>query len=337
MRDRIPRLRTALSLLLLVIVASACSIGNATSSTSGASTPTPGAGTPPAETPTTHPIPTDTTAAGTPTATPIPCPRSDTPFGAFLHQATASNVTGNYTVLSHALGYCLPNAILLVTPNWNPPGSSGVYNNHPIGVFYITSVKRWAIFNQDFASMPVGAAFNVRVAHQIADAPVCVHTATLATINGQSTRITCETAGDDANSKLFVTSNWNSPGSSVYNNHPIGVYHEGTTWYVFNQDLATIPTNATVNIERNTTARLQTATAGNSSGDYTVIDSPLSNGKPNALLIVTQNWNPGASAGVYNKHTIGVFYTSAGKWAIFNQDRAAMPAGPSFNWYVASS
>ena len=55
-----------------------------------------------------------------------------------------------------------PNAIVVVTPNWNPGGVCPcVYNNHPIGVWYTGS--QWAIFNQDIAAMPVNASFNVYV------------------------------------------------------------------------------------------------------------------------------------------------------------------------------
>jgi len=52
-------------------------------------------------------------------------------------------------------------AQLTVTQSYNPPGSRGVYNNHPIGVFYDRTVNKWAVFNQDRAPMPAGASFNV--------------------------------------------------------------------------------------------------------------------------------------------------------------------------------
>ena len=52
-----------------------------------------------------------------------------------------------------------PDAVILVTPNWNPGGQGGLYHDHPIGVYYC--LDRWAIFNQDMAPMPLGAAFNV--------------------------------------------------------------------------------------------------------------------------------------------------------------------------------
>lgn len=80
---------------------------------------------------------------------------------AFIHRATAGNITGNFTTINHPHCNGDPNAILLVTQNWNPGGVGGTYNNHPIGVYY-TGVA-WAVFNQDLAAIPVNAAFNVLV------------------------------------------------------------------------------------------------------------------------------------------------------------------------------
>ena len=50
---------------------------------------------------------------------------------------------------------------MLITSNWNPPGQSGVYNDHATGVWYNGS--QWAIYNQDLAAMPPGASFNVLI------------------------------------------------------------------------------------------------------------------------------------------------------------------------------
>jgi hypothetical protein len=44
--------------------------------------------------------------------------------------------------------------MLLITANWNPGGSGGVYNDHPVGVYYTGS--QWAIFNQDLKPIPAG-------------------------------------------------------------------------------------------------------------------------------------------------------------------------------------
>ena len=74
------------------------------------------------------------------------------------------------------------------------------------------------------------------------------------------------------------------------------------------------------------------ATHENTSENSTYLDAPPTEGNPNAVLVVTHNWNPGGSPGKYNDHPIGVWYDrDRGKWAIFNQDRAAMPVGADFN------
>jgi hypothetical protein len=54
------------------------------------------------------------------------------------------------------------------------------------------------------------------------------------------------------------------------------------------------------------------------------IDHPALNGKPAAVVIITQVF------GKYNPNEVGVWY-SGGKWKIFNQNRAAMPLNTRFN------
>jgi hypothetical protein len=104
---------------------------------------------------------------------------------AFVHRAAAANITGHITVIDHPQTNGNANAILLVTPNWNAGGAAGVYNNHPIGVYYFNN--HWAIFNQDIGAMPAGAAFNVQV---FAASPTAfVHRATAANIGGHTSLI----------------------------------------------------------------------------------------------------------------------------------------------------
>jgi hypothetical protein len=69
----------------------------------------------------------------------------------------------------------------------------------------------------------------------------------------------------------------------------------------------------------------------------TFIDNPLTNGDPNAMLIITQRYNVGSSlGGVYNDNPVGVWYEpSLQKWTIFNEDpTVAMPTGARFNVLV---
>ena len=82
----------------------------------------------------------------------------------FIHRATSESIAENSTYIENRLINANPEAILFVTQNWNPGGESGTYNEHPIGVWYDSDAQRWAIFNQDRAAIPEGAAFNVLVA-----------------------------------------------------------------------------------------------------------------------------------------------------------------------------
>lgn len=82
----------------------------------------------------------------------------------FVHRAEPANTEGNTTYLDNPLTNGDPDATPSVTQNWNPGGSEmGVYNNHPVDVFYDEDVEQWAVYNNDEAPMPDGAAFNVAV------------------------------------------------------------------------------------------------------------------------------------------------------------------------------
>lgn len=141
---------------------------------------------------------------------------------------------------------------------------------------------------------------------------------------------------------LIVTPHWNPGGTQagVYNNHNIGVYYIAGSgrWSIFNQDFAAMPAKSSFNVmvrPASQTAFFHRAAGANISGNYTLIDSPATNGNPGALLFITPNWNAGGANGVYNDHPTGVFYlASAGKWAIYNEDMAAMPENAAFNVVV---
>ena len=81
----------------------------------------------------------------------------------FVHRATAENISADNTYLDSDVINDNPDAILYVTPNWNPGGEGDTYNDHATGVWFDAERQRWAIFNQDREPMPEGAAFNVAV------------------------------------------------------------------------------------------------------------------------------------------------------------------------------
>ena len=79
----------------------------------------------------------------------------------FVHR---NNTTGdNETYIDHPSTNENPDAVLMVTPNFNPGGGAGTLNNHPLGTRYDTDSERWVILNTDLESMPRGAAFNVGI------------------------------------------------------------------------------------------------------------------------------------------------------------------------------
>jgi len=77
------------------------------------------------------------------------------------------------------------------------------------------------------------------------------------------------------------------------------------------------------------------ATDENSRGDYTYLDHPSINGDADAVVLVVPAPDRGNAGGGAYDHNIGVWYEPGErKWAIFNQDLAAVPAGSVFEVVV---
>jgi hypothetical protein len=258
----------------------------------------------------------------------------------FVHTAAVGNIISNWTLIDNPLINGDPNAIIFVTQNWNPGGEGDVYNDKSIGVWYDDVFEQWAVFNQDESPMPEGAAFNVLIPD--ADLSVFVHTASVANIAGNWTDIDHPLTNNNPDALVFVTQNWN-PGNvgGTYNDHPIGVWYNNLTdkWSIFNQDIANMPSGAAFNVlvsDPGVPVFVHNASIGNSFENWTMIDHPHANNNPAATLFVTQNWNPGDTDGEYNAHSIGVWYINGtGNWAIFNQDKSAIPPGADFNVIVS--
>jgi hypothetical protein len=81
----------------------------------------------------------------------------------FVHRAGPADTFGNVTYLDDPLLNGRPDADVSVTPSWNPGGGGGVYDDHPVGVLYDEDAGRWFVYNEDGASMPRRATFNVAV------------------------------------------------------------------------------------------------------------------------------------------------------------------------------
>jgi sortase A len=170
---------------------------------------------------------------------------------AFVHRSDGKNSRGDYTYLSDPSTDGDPNAVVLVMPTPEQESTGDGFYDHNVGVWYEPQARRWAIFNQDRAAVPVGTTFQVVV-----------------------------------------------PGG------PEKIVHRAESR----------------NIDENST----------------YLNDPLVNGKPAAILSVTQNWNPGGGSGTYNDHPVDVRYdTGRQQWAIYNTDGSAMPDGAAFNVAVS--
>ncbi len=273
----------------------------------------------------------------------------DTRADVFVHKATTDNIVGRITSIDHPLLNNNPNAIFFVTPNWNPSGVGGIYNNQAIGVWY--GLGKWHILNQGTAAdMPVGASFNVLIPPPGAN--VFIHKATSGNIFGSSTFIDHPLLNGNPNAVFLVTQNQKPGGvDGAYNNHAIGVWYDSAQnkWAIFNEDGVAMPDDANFNVmvlndltalPWSKAAFVHTATGSNTRGNWTALNHPLTNGIPPAFVFATHNFNPGGGeSGTYNDHHIGVWYTYSNslipnKWAIFNQDRLNMPNNASFNVLV---
>lgn len=270
----------------------------------------------------------------------IPCAygaSANTVFDAnFVHETHSGTISGDSSEIHHPFTNGMPAGMLFVTPNQNAGGTS-ILDFYNLGVRYDGSGSaRWSIFHQNAAAMVSGAWFNVLVPHPDADA--FVHVADAANITGDFTVIDHASINGDPDARVIVTQNWNPPGSAgVSNDHAIGVFYlqSAAKWAVFNEDGAAMPLGAAFNVLVLESARfshLHTADSHNTTGNRTFIEHASLNGNPDALLQVTQNWNPGLTPGTYNDHPVGVFYDSLQqRWAITNLDGVSIPLGAAFN------
>ncbi len=100
--------------------------------------------------------------------------------GVFVHTAAAATMIGPGVTRISLSALSNPTKIVLVTPNWNPGGAPGIYNNHPLSIGYSSGI--WFIRNDDLGALNADAAFNVYAQDPSPNA--LVHTATAANIAG---------------------------------------------------------------------------------------------------------------------------------------------------------
>ena len=127
----------------------------------------------------------------------------DAKGGAFVHEAADANSRGDYTYLDHPRVDEDPNAVVLAEPD-------GPYE-HNIGVWFEPREKRWAIFNQDLAPVPAGAAFEVIIPPA---SKSFVHRAEPTNTEGNATYVDDPLLNGNPDAEVSVTQNWNPGGGN---------------------------------------------------------------------------------------------------------------------------
>jgi hypothetical protein len=140
-----------------------------------------------------------------------------------------------------------------------------------------------------------------------------VHIATDGNSRGDYTYLSHPAVDGDPSAVVLVepAPDLGSAGGAAYA-HNIGVWYEpgAKKWAIFNQDREAVPVGTAFRVvvpreSEGFVERLASAPAG-ANGTY--LDDPLVNDNPEAVLSVTQNWNPGGGVGVYNDHPVGLDY-----------------------------
>lgn len=145
--------------------------------------------------------------------------------------------------------------------------------------------------------------------------------ATAAEVSGNRFTINNPNLNKKATIFPFVTHVYDAPGATpMFWNHPIGMAYDGSKWYVYNSDNATMPPGIAFNVrvERNAT---RVTNCGRFCTNYFLnINDPSANYNPYAVVMVS------AAGGLaLNPHPIAVQY-NAPYWQIVNSDLAPFGA-----------
>ena len=163
----------------------------------------------------------------------------------FVQTATTANTVGGATYINSAQTNGNPNAEILITQNYDPGGTNGFVNNHPVGAFYNTSLKQWGILNEDGTSMGIGAQFNVMIGSTASNGGTEVVTKAKSS-NSAGSFVLINSPDDIGNPNAMVFTTPNSDPGGKGNNFDASTtgveYFQSPTdnWAVFQEDGSTM-------------------------------------------------------------------------------------------------
>lgn len=162
------------------------------------------------------------------------------------------------------------------------------------------------------------------------------HVTTTSNTTGHITILDHPALNGNPNAIVFVSPVWKEQGDQNTTN-AFGVQYNGSRWTIVNQNEAVMSAFPTERFRftvmffpvANANVFIHTVTDANQAAHLSILDHPLLNNNPTAVLTITQLYD------VSNPHEIGVLYTN-GRWAIFNQDQTTLPLNAKFNVMVGT-
>ena len=254
----------------------------------------------------------------------------------FVHTATASTIVGNITIIDNPDINGDPTARLLITHNYNPPGSPGVFNDNISGIRFNNVEQKWVIYNEfDTVDIVEGSSYNIYIAQgdevfeHIHDAPTQPHPF--------YSYLDHPELNGDPGKNVVITNYWNPNG--VANQKKYGTFYDEIElkWVLYTENF-TNPLNGVaffVGVEgTNVDAIRHEATPGSIVGNLSIIDHPLLNNNPEAVVVLTHNWGiAGDSSNVVIDKNLGVTY-SGSNWAVHLEDQSAFPEDAKFDIFI---
>ena len=256
--------------------------------------------------------------------------------GFLLHTATLDNTTLDRTEIDDPNLNGNPDARVYVTHNWNPPENNNQNSNdHPLGVYYLAG--HWFILNRDGAAMLTPVTFNVYYTWPRGDSYIVSASATNTTTT-RSLNLNSPALYGQSLARPQFTFNGTPAGLTpayAYTSQAGLRYSFGPlfTWQAFTNLGAEFPLSLTFNVLDPPPSSFVVSATADTGASWVDIDNPLTNGNPEARLLVTPRDNGGL-----DENNIGVFYdTVPGRWGIFHENSdSAMLAGATFDVFVMS-
>lgn len=224
----------------------------------------------------------------------------------------------NTILLDHPFLNGNPDALLVVS-------QAGWEVESTIQVYYSGA---WRISNNSVAAIPSSATFWVLAFDEDSGFR---HTTTVGNIAGHITALDDPRLNFNPAARPIVTPETTNGPAIPW---PIGVFYSITTdrWYIFYQDTTkNMPINASFSVlvpDGQDWSFVHTATAGNITNNFTVIDNPDIDQADPHRIFASQRWE-----GTYNDNHIGIGWLFS--FLIGNVDGSDMPEDAKFNVFIA--